>query len=134
MLANFKSKSRTHTPLIMRRTKSPQPCQAQRPPQRMIRWIFRGKLVTSPSIVCLKTRNFSGFLFTLVAVYYFKCAGLPLLAMFLTCNIMYGATLAMTPYILEAWSEFGGLHMWFYTGMYALSSLLAFAAKGFVTW
>ncbi|RFU34159.1 hypothetical protein B7463_g2169, partial [Scytalidium lignicola] len=66
--------------------------------------------------------------------YYFKCVGLPLLAMFLICNMTYGATLAITPTILGAWSESGGLHMWFYTGMYALSSLLAFVAMGSVIW
>ncbi|KAH8591587.1 P-loop containing nucleoside triphosphate hydrolase protein [Bisporella sp. PMI_857] len=69
-----------------------------------------------------------------VYVYYFKSAGIPLLVVYLICSMTYGAALAITPSILKAWSESGGLHTWIYTGMYASSSLLAFAAKGSVTW
>ena len=134
MLPSSKSRSRTRTLLRMRRMRNPQACQAQCLLQRMMCWIFRGKLATSPSIVCLKIRNFTTFPVDLNAVYYFNCVGLPLLVMFSICNMTYTATMTITPSILRAWSESGGPHMWFYTGMYTLSSVLAFAATGSVIW
>ncbi|RDW87858.1 hypothetical protein BP5796_03552 [Coleophoma crateriformis] len=69
-----------------------------------------------------------------VYLYYFNCVGLPLLALFLFCNIMYGASFAITPSILRMWSESGGRHTWFYTAMYALSSTLAFVTMASVIW
>ncbi|KAK6064862.1 hypothetical protein SCUP234_12830 [Seiridium cupressi] len=49
-------------------------------------------------------------------------------------SVYNGAVSAITPSILRAWSEAGGSHMWLYTGMYALSSLLGFIATGSVLW
>jgi ATP-binding cassette subfamily C (CFTR/MRP) protein 1 len=90
--------------------------------------------VTYLCTVCLKTTHSTTFLVNIVAVYYFKCVGLPLLFMFLICTSTYAATLAIGPSILRIWSESGGLHMWFYMGMYGLSSLLAFASTTSVIW
>ncbi|KAK6073198.1 ATP-binding cassette containing protein [Seiridium cupressi] len=58
--------------------------------------------------------------------YYFKSAGFPILAVFFICNLIYGITMATTPYILRAWSESGGRDMWFYVILYSLSSLTGF--------
>ncbi|KAH8194638.1 hypothetical protein TruAng_011196 [Truncatella angustata] len=65
-----------------------------------------------------------------VYLYYLRCAGLPVLLVFLVSNLTFGATIATTPSILRAWSESGSQYMWFYIGMYTLSSLLAFVATG----
>jgi hypothetical protein len=67
-------------------------------------------------------------------VYYFKSISYPVMALFVSCNIIDGVALAITPSILKAWSEAGGSHTWFYMAMYALSSLLSFAATGSVIW
>ncbi|KAK6065312.1 hypothetical protein SCUP515_11294 [Seiridium cupressi] len=53
-------------------------------------------------------------------------AGFPILAVFFICNLIYGITMATTPYILRAWSESGGRDMWFYVILYSLSSLTGF--------
>ncbi|KAE9374390.1 putative multidrug resistance protein [Stipitochalara longipes BDJ] len=75
-----------------------------------------------------KTGDFSLYL------YYFKSVGIPLMTMFLFCNIIYGAIFAITPIILKAWSESGGLYTWFYIGIYGLSSIMAFATTASVIW
>ncbi|TGJ82199.1 hypothetical protein E0Z10_g6546 [Xylaria hypoxylon] len=49
-------------------------------------------------------------------------------------SVYYGVALAMMPSIIRTWSEAGGSHTWFYMAMYALSSLLSFAATGSVIW
>jgi len=67
-------------------------------------------------------------------VYYFRAVGLPLMAMFLFCNIIFGATFAITPTILKEWSESGGLHTWFFIGLYTLSGMLAFATTAAMIW
>jgi len=72
--------------------------------------------------------------FNIEVAYYFKCAGLTLFAMLLFCNTAYGTSLILAPYILKAWSESDGLHTWYFTGAYAISSFLAYIAKGSVTW
>ncbi|KAK9771968.1 putative ABC transporter [Seiridium cardinale] len=69
-----------------------------------------------------------------VYIYYFRCVSLPVVIFFFFCNIADGAVSAITASILRAWSEAGGSHMWLYTGMYALSSLLGFIATGSVLW
>ncbi|KAH8812816.1 putative multidrug resistance protein [Xylogone sp. PMI_703] len=69
-----------------------------------------------------------------VYLYYFKSVSLRIIVLFLFCNVIDGVALAITPSILMAWSEAGGLHMWWYTAMYALSSLLAFATTGCIIW
>ncbi|KAK9772774.1 putative ABC transporter [Seiridium cardinale] len=58
--------------------------------------------------------------------YYFKSAGFPILTVFFICNLIYGITMATTPYILRAWSESGGRDMWLYVILYSLSSLTGF--------
>ncbi|KAI1180571.1 P-loop containing nucleoside triphosphate hydrolase protein [Nemania sp. FL0916] len=69
-----------------------------------------------------------------VYVYYFRCVSIPVLALFISCNITDGIALALTPSILRMWSEAGGSHTWLYMIMYGLSSLLAFTATGSVIW
>lgn len=80
------------------------------------------------------TRNSTSSPFNFAIVYYFKSVGIPVLLLFLMSSMTYGATIAMTPSILRAWSESGGLHLVFYTGMYALSSFIAFGAIISVIW
>lgn len=69
-----------------------------------------------------------------VVVYYFKCVSLPIVALFLFCNVADGVLQALTPSILRLWSEAGGANTWLYATLYAISSLLAFAATGSVIW
>jgi ATP-binding cassette subfamily C (CFTR/MRP) protein 1 len=59
---------------------------------------------------------------------------MPVMTIFLFASIVYGATFAITPTILKAWSESGGLHTWFYIGMYTLSGGLAFFTTAVVIW
>ncbi|KAI0520681.1 P-loop containing nucleoside triphosphate hydrolase protein [Xylaria bambusicola] len=69
-----------------------------------------------------------------VYLYYFKSISLPVFILFMSCNIIDGIALAVTPSILRAWSEAGGSHTGYYMTAYALSSLLSFAATGSVIW
>ncbi|KAH8891439.1 P-loop containing nucleoside triphosphate hydrolase protein [Thozetella sp. PMI_491] len=66
--------------------------------------------------------------------YYFKCIGGPLMTIFLLTGLTQGVTFASTPFILRMWTESGGRDMWLYTGMYALSSLLTWAATVAMCW
>ncbi|KAK6212798.1 hypothetical protein LQW54_004887 [Pestalotiopsis sp. IQ-011] len=69
-----------------------------------------------------------------VYLYYFRCVSLPIVALFLFCNVADGVLQALTPSILRMWSEAGGANTWLYATLYAISSLLAFAATGSVIW
>lgn len=69
-----------------------------------------------------------------VYLYYFQSVGYLLLTMFVLCCMLYATMLAIIPLILRSWSESGGSHMWFYTGMYSLASFLSFAAVASVIW
>ncbi|KAG9247609.1 putative multidrug resistance protein [Calycina marina] len=66
--------------------------------------------------------------------YYFNTIGAPLMIIFLFCCSAYGATFAITPLILRAWTEGGDASMWFYTGIYGLNAALAFASTVCVIW
>lgn len=92
-------------------------------------------------MVCLSTVRYHNShkmtffsLITHLIVYYFKSISWPVMLLFISCNVIDGVSLALTPSILRAWSEAGGLHTWLYMTGYALSSLLSFAATGSVIW
>lgn len=55
-------------------------------------------------------------------------------AIFFFCIIADGVGLAVVPSVLRAWSEAGGAHMWLYTTLYAVSSIISLAATGSVIW
>ncbi|KAI1810238.1 P-loop containing nucleoside triphosphate hydrolase protein [Poronia punctata] len=69
-----------------------------------------------------------------VYLYYFKSISLPVMVLFVSCNVLDGVALAITPSILRTWSEAGGAYTWFYMSMFALSSILSFAATVSVIW
>jgi ATP-binding cassette subfamily C (CFTR/MRP) protein 1 len=87
------------------------------------------------SVYCmLKTRNFTTSPANLAAAYYLKCVSLPVLIWFLASNVTMAVAGVTTPVIIRMWSESGGQHIWFYTGMYALSSFSIFATIVSVIW
>ncbi|TQV93218.1 ABC multidrug transporter [Cordyceps javanica] len=60
--------------------------------------------------------------------YYFSAIGIPRLLLLLVSLTLYSIFVGIIPYWLKWMGESGGLYMWFYTGIYFLLSLGAFAS------